>query len=446
MSSTSEAVIHLDGIGKCYRIYGNPQDRFKQALRDRFGAWRAASKDSLLYREHWALRDVSFTINKGEAVGILGRNGAGKSTLLQVIAGTIAATTGQVETNGRITAMLELGSGFNPEFSGRENVFHNAQILGLARSEIESKIDDILAFAEIGDFVDQPVKTYSSGMMMRLAFSVQTVLDPTILIVDEALAVGDARFQEKCFRKLRQLRDRGVSILLVTHDVNSVTSFCDRAILMEAGSVLTIGKPDAVAKHYLEVLYGNGSPAGNAQPVSIDEAVAQDDESSGMETENQTSTWADELAQTSGRFGNKKAEIVDVGIFTPDGERVAMVTSGQKYRIRQRVKFHDDVDYLSTGFMIRTVKSVDIFGVTNKSCGQSTLVYAKKGQIFDVSVDVDLWLGAGDYILHVANAGESGEQYDCVPSALTFTVLGTPNLFSTSIVNLNPTFNVTSTL
>ncbi|NDH69725.1 MAG: ABC transporter ATP-binding protein, partial [Gammaproteobacteria bacterium] len=210
MNSDNKATITLDRVGKCYRIFTNPQDRFKQALSDRFGQWLGRKTHHPLYREHWAVSDVSFNVMQGEAVGIVGRNGAGKSTLLQIIAGTLAPTVGSVQTSGRITALLELGSGFNPEFTGRENVIHNAQILGMTLVEIENKIDDILAFADIGDFVDQPVKTYSSGMMMRLAFSVQTVLDPRILIVDEALSVGDARFQEKCFRKLKHLRNNGV--------------------------------------------------------------------------------------------------------------------------------------------------------------------------------------------------------------------------------------------
>jgi lipopolysaccharide transport system ATP-binding protein len=438
MFSNSMPVVCLEGVGKCYRIYRNPQDRFKQALRERFGGWLGAQKGALLYREHWALRDVSFTINPGEAVGILGRNGAGKSTLLQVIAGTLAPTTGEVETKGRITALLELGSGFNPEFTGRENVFHNAQILGLTRSETESKIDDILEFAEIGDFVDQPVKTYSSGMMMRLAFAVQTVMDPTILIVDEALAVGDARFQEKCFRKLRELRDNGISILFVTHDFNSVTSFCDRAILMEGGCLVDIGEPEAIVKKYLKVLYSDDR---NSSPKATENEAASFNTSTPV-SGGYSAQVVENLKKASGRFGNGKVEIIAVGIFTPQDELVDALVSGEKYRIKQRIRVNEDLDYLSTGFVIRTTKSMDIFGVSNKSAGQNVHMHLRRGQVLDIVLDVDLWLSAGDYILLVANAGEDGVQYDCVQSAMQFSVIGTPAIFTTSVVNLCPVISI----
>jgi len=202
-------MIRLDNISKCYRIFENPQDRFKQALRDRMGHWLGARHDVPLYREHWALRDVGFEIAPGEAVGILGRNGAGKSTLLQIIAGTLTPTTGKVAIRGRVTALLELGSGFNPEFTGRENVFHNAQILGLSREDTENRFDAIAGFADIGDFLDQPVKTYSSGMMMRLAFAVQTSVSPQILIVDEALSVGTCSSRQNAWRVLIHLSMTG---------------------------------------------------------------------------------------------------------------------------------------------------------------------------------------------------------------------------------------------
>jgi lipopolysaccharide transport system ATP-binding protein len=275
MTQTTPA-ISLQNIGKCFRIYANPQDRLRQALRDRFGGWLGRPAHPPLYLEHWAVRDVSFTVEAGEAVGILGQNGAGKSTLLQIIAGTLAPTTGQVTISGRITALLELGSGFNPEFTGIENVIHNGQILGMKRAEIEVKLDDILAFADIGDFVHQPVKTYSSGMMMRLAFAVQTVLDPQILIVDEALAVGDSRFQEKCFKKIKQLRDDGVSILFVSHNANAITNFCDKAILMHKGNMLHFGTPGSTMKEYKNLLYGEHNPivSHKAQKTDITDEVS----------------------------------------------------------------------------------------------------------------------------------------------------------------------------
>jgi len=439
MQQDTKPAIQLSNISKCYRIFHNPQDRFKQALWDRFPAILKSKKPKQLYREHWALQEVSFEVLPGEAVGILGRNGAGKSTLLQIIAGTLSPTNGVIETAGRITALLELGSGFNPEFTGRENVFHNAQILGLSREEILDRFDEIASFADIGEFLEQPVKTYSSGMMMRLAFSVQTVLDPSILIVDEALAVGDARFQEKCFRKLRELRDRGVSILFVTHDVSSVTTFCDRAVLMEEGRVLNLGKPERIVHQYLEVLYSDQSAPRSNSSLDHKPEVASSTDAQGVGFVDECAAES-QLEYASGRFGNKKVEILSVGIFSLEGKMVSALVSGEKYKIKQRIRVNEDVTYLSTGFIIRTVKSVDIFGVTNKSSGHDCWMDLKNGQVIDVVVEIDAWLAAGDYILHAANAGEDGVQYDCIQSALHFTVIGTPKLFSSSIVNLTPDF------
>lgn len=260
--------IRLDGVGKCYRIYRQPQDRFKQAFFDRFRRVVGAAPGAGFFREHWALRDIGFEVGAGEAVGILGRNGAGKSTLLQVIAGTLQPTTGTVETQGRITALLELGSGFNPEFTGRENVFLNAAILGLTREDTEARYDEIAAFADIGDFIDQPVKTYSSGMMMRLAFAVQTAVQPSVLIVDEALAVGDMYFQVKCMARLKRLLDDGVSLLFVSHSIDTVRQLCSRAVLLDRGRMAESGPAAQVADVYQrELMLDRNAAAKTAAPA-----------------------------------------------------------------------------------------------------------------------------------------------------------------------------------
>lgn len=426
--------IHLESVGKCYRIYQNPQDRFKQALLDRVDAFWHRSHKRPLYREHWALRDVSFDIKPGEALGVMGRNGAGKSTLLQIIAGTLDLTEGRVTTAGRITALLELGSGFNFEFTGRENVFLNAQILGLSRAEAAERFDEIAAFADIGDFIDQPIKTYSSGMVMRLAFAVQTVLEPDILIVDEALAVGDTKFQAKCFRKIRSLRDSGVAILLVSHDVNAIVSFCDRAILMESGRLVDSGAPQYVAKRYMEVLYGEGG-----EPERADPAVTPDPDQA-------AETMAAALASVArGQAGNPKpyafgtgaVEILAVAITDEFGRPAELLNSGQKYWINQRIIAREEVFDLSSGIMLRNRHGIELFGFTNKTAGV-IIPHLEPGQIIDVSIAVTMWLSAGDYFLQVANAGPDGTQYDCRIDTLHFTVIGTPHLFTTSLVNLTP--------
>ncbi len=441
MRSQLPCPIRLDSVGKCYRIFQNPQDRFKQALRDRLYGAFGRGKPSPLYRDHWALRDVSFDVKKGEAVGVLGRNGAGKSTLLQVIAGTLNTTTGQVQTSGRITALLELGSGFNPEFTGRENVFLNAQILGLSREDVHERFNDIANFADIGGFIDQPIKTYSSGMLMRLAFAVQTALDPDVLIVDEALSVGDAKFQEKCFRKLQRLRDQGTTILFVSHDVNSVASFCDRALLLEAGQLIASGAPPDIAKRYIELLYGDQKKSGNS--------TKQNDENSSSAVSNaavpiEKAIGAADCApeQLEYRFGNGNVEILSVGIFDRAGIRTEVLVSGQPYLITQRVVANCTISNLSSGFIIRDKRGVDLFGITNKTA-KVDMPVVSMGTVFEVTIAIDMWLSAGDYFLQAANAGEDGVQYDCRIDAIHFTVIETSQLFTTSVVNLNPKLTVT---
>ena len=245
--------IKVESLSKCYHIYEKPQDRLKQSIYPRLQ--RLIGKTPKQYfREFWALKDVSFEIKKGETVGIIGRNGSGKSTLLQMICGTLNPSSGSIQTSGRIAALLELGSGFNPEFTGRENVYMNASVLGLSNQEIDARFNDIVAFADIGDFIEQPVKTYSSGMMVRLAFAVIAHVDADILVVDEALAVGDAFFTQKCMRFLRDFMKTG-TVLFVSHDTVSIKSLCNYAIWLEKGQVIQEGSPKEVCELYLEAFF-----------------------------------------------------------------------------------------------------------------------------------------------------------------------------------------------
>jgi lipopolysaccharide transport system ATP-binding protein len=247
--SSDNLAVRVQDLSKCYEIYDRPQDRLKQSIHPRLQRL-LGREPKTYYREFWALKDVSFEVNKGEAVGIIGRNGAGKSTLLQLICGTLNPTSGSVEVEGTVAALLELGSGFNPEFTGRENVYLNAAMLGLTQEKIDDRFDEIAAFADIGDFLDQPTKTYSSGMLMRLAFAVNTCVEPEILIVDEALGVGDAPFQSKCFKRLRQLIADGTSVLFVSHDISTVSSICSQALWLKNGRTELWGEAKKVAKDY----------------------------------------------------------------------------------------------------------------------------------------------------------------------------------------------------
>lgn len=255
MSSEAHS-IRIEGLSKCYHIYEQPRDRLKQFVLPRLR--RAASMSPKKYfREFWALRDFSLNVKQGETVGIIGRNGSGKSTLLQLICGTVAPTAGSIDMNGRVAALLELGAGFNPDFTGRENVRLNAAVLGLDPETIDRKFEEIASFADIGDFIEQPVKTYSSGMLVRLAFAVAINVDPAVLIVDEALSVGDFAFQNKCVQKLRQLRESGVTLLFVSHDLNIVQTICDRVLWLDRGAVLASGNPVEVCQEYQVAMLGN---------------------------------------------------------------------------------------------------------------------------------------------------------------------------------------------
>jgi lipopolysaccharide transport system ATP-binding protein len=249
-AKAGDIAIRVQNLSKCYQIYNAPRDRLKQFVAPRLQRM-AGQTPRQYFREFWALKDISFEIKKGETVGIIGRNGSGKSTLLQLICGTLSPTGGSVETNGRIAALLELGSGFNPEFTGRENVYMNAAVLGLSKEEVDERFDDIAAFADIGEFIEQPVKTYSSGMYVRLAFAVNILSNPEIMIVDEALAVGDMNFQAKCMTALTRIQERGTTVLFVSHDIGSLKSLCSRGIYLEHGVVQEIGPAGDVAEHYI---------------------------------------------------------------------------------------------------------------------------------------------------------------------------------------------------
>ena len=273
--TTSEhTAISVQHMSKCYHMYAQPSDRLKQAMASLLGRI-AGFKLPSYFREFWSLKDVSFEVKKGETLGIIGRNGAGKSTLLQILCGTLTPTSGTVQTNGRVAALLELGAGFNPEFTGRENIFMNASVLGLSDAEIKDRLEDIIAFADIGAFIDQPVKTYSSGMYVRLAFSIATSVDPDILVIDEALSVGDGSFSRKSFDRIIALRDAGKTILFCSHSLYQVEAICDRVIWLDGGQVQVMGEPAKAIVAYnamLSKLSGNGSLGLQANATSVSSA------------------------------------------------------------------------------------------------------------------------------------------------------------------------------
>ena len=344
-------LIEVEDVGKYYRLYDKPVDRLKSLLFARFGKSYG--------RKFWAVRGVSLQVGRGEAVGIVGRNGSGKSTLLQMIAGTLRPSTGSVRTRGRIAALLELGSGFNPEYTGRENVYLNASILGMTPAEVDARMDDILAFADIGPFVDQAVKTYSSGMFVRLAFAVAVNVDPEVLIVDEALSVGDVNFQAKCFRRIREFRDRGVSILLVTHDMSALTRFCDRAIVLEGGRVMGSGAAKGMVDLYKQIVVPNESAEGEKK--GTDSAASAATSAAGRRLRDGHATNAAVL-----EYGSKDMEIVDYGILDSKGRPVAVAVGGEEITIVVTAEVRREVKHPILAYAIKDVRGTEV-------CGTNTL-------------------------------------------------------------------------
>lgn len=452
MNAPMTPPIRLDAISKCYRIFQNPHDRFKQALLDRFQGVLGRKSASPLYREHWALRDVSFELQPGEAVGILGRNGAGKSTLLQIIAGTLEPTAGTVQTTGRITALLELGSGFNPEFTGRENVFLNAQILGLSREDALARFDDIASFADIGDFIDQPVKTYSSGMMMRLAFAVQTAVDPKVLIVDEALSVGDMFFQAKCMARISRLVDSGVALLFVSHDISTVRQLCQRAILLDGGVVRSMGAAATVSDQYVKLqLEDRNQSVRNAamktetllkstvDSNSADSSAFADTANSGM----QDIAFGQEAFQKRAqhhRVSNGDAEIINVQMLRK-GDHSADFDFEDEAAIRVFVRFAKDLSNLNLSIKIRTLQGTDVAFFDTRLQGEMSRHYqAGTNYLFEWKMNLPLL--HGNYALAVGLAhppevtGADWTFVDIVPHVYEFRLAPRKNGMIDAFVSL----------
>lgn len=361
---SSENAIEVSGLSKCYQIYDTPRDRLMQML---FGG-----KSKRFYREFWSLRDVSFSIPKGQVYGILGKNGAGKSTLLQIICGTLAATTGEARVAGRVSALLELGSGFNPEFTGIENIYMNAQLLGLTRAEVDGKLDKIIAFADIGDHVHQPVKTYSSGMFARLAFSVAIHVDPDILIVDETLSVGDAWFQHKSMARMRKLMESGCTVLFVSHSIDAVRALCDYAIWIDGGSLKMQGNVTEVTNAYMnDVFVEHNRLILEANDVAIHDEL----ESAEVARPAEVATNGQEeaaLIEAEQPANGAVLQVQAVQLFNAEGNPVDRIEQRDELLLAIDVKFHKALKNVSIGFLIK-----DQFG--QELTGESIFNTYRKG-------------------------------------------------------------------
>lgn len=455
---SSEAVrIRVEGLSKRYEMYSQPSDRLKQMVLPRMQ--RAMNRTPKNYfKEFWALRDVSFEVRGGETIGIVGRNGSGKSTMLQMICGTLNPTLGSISVDGRISALLELGAGFNPEFTGRENVLLSGLVYGIPENEVRRKFDEILDFSGIGEFIDQPVKTYSSGMYVRLAFAVAISVSPDIFVVDEALAVGDEAFQRKCLARIDKIRDSGATVLFVSHSAGTVVELCDRAILLEHGQMLMQGTPKEVVTTYQKLLYApperaaeirhqiisgfrrdnSGVRSGVSAGDLMGSAVAVD-AGSGIALENDAAYWEDGLESASVvHYEKRGATIQAPHLETLDGRKVNVVVSGRTYVYAYQVSVERTLSRVRCGMMIRSMTGVEVGGAAS-TLPQHALAVVDANGVLNVRFTFRCLLHPGVYFLNagvLAALGEGEEYVDRLIDAVMFRVMPSADRLATGFVDL----------
>lgn len=441
MSCNDELAVRVQGLSKCYQIYDRPSDRLRQFIIPRASAM-LGGQIKQYYRDFWALKDVSFEVRRGETVGIIGRNGSGKSTLLQIICGTLTPTTGTVETRGRVAALLELGAGFNPEFSGRENVFMNAALLGLTREQTEQRFDRIAAFADIGEFMEQPVKTYSSGMYVRLAFAVIAHVDADILIIDEALSVGDAVFTQKCMRFIRSFQAHG-TLLFVSHDMGSVQNLCQSSVWLGRGELLKMGPSKEVVESYLkytlqEVYGGDVKLGAAANPVSAvvetnsklaaeDVALANGPDAVTSVLDYGAKASVEPNLENAEGWKTGVAEVIAVELVRADSSSVGILEGGEKVLLTVKARTHEDLENPILGFLFRDRLGQDLFGENTLSFTSEHRRTLKKGDLFEAKFAFTLpMLPNGQYSVMASVADgtlHSNVQHHYLHDALIINVL-----------------------
>jgi ABC-type polysaccharide/polyol phosphate transport system ATPase subunit len=397
--------LRVESVSKQYRIYEHPGDRLKESLTR--GRWKR-------HREFWALRDISFEIEAGTTTGIIGPNGSGKSTLLQIITGTLEPTHGSVHHEGRIAALLELGAGFNPEFTGLENIYLNAALMGFSRSETQMRLAEIERFAEIGDFIEQPVKTYSSGMYIRLAFAIAVSADPEILIVDEALSVGDAVFQQRCLRRIKEMQEAGATILFVSHDSHALRALCSRAILLNAGRMEADDVPTKVLNRYQKLIMSREAAYEATQADSLE---ANEGDASAL--------WMDENQRPlryTYRHGDGSAEILSVEVMDAVHRPVEIVETGESLLLRVRARLNTDVDDLVCGFLIRNRLGIHVYG-TNTDIQQADFGPIRSGEVVEVVFAFNGWLGTGEFSITIGLHSAHGISFDWVDDVMFLRVV-----------------------
>ena len=435
----SANAIEVKGVTKIYRMYDKPIDRLKESL---------SLTHKCYHKDFYALNSLSFQVEKGQTVGIIGTNGSGKSTILKIITGVLTPTTGTVTVDGKISALLELGAGFNMDYTGIENIYMNGTMMGYTRKEMDAKLQEILDFADIGDFVYQPVKTYSSGMFVRLAFALSINVEPEILIVDEALSVGDVFFQAKCYRKMEEIRKKGTTILMVTHDMGSIIKYCDKVVLLNRGEFIAEGEAGRMVDLYKKILAGQldalkeelendysggmtgadetGGSAGNGQQEGNETGSAGN---AGNEAEHAGSKTGTKSHVSGGgghknglmkekitinanrtEYGDGRAEIFDLGLLDSRGNLTNLLLKGEMFTIRERIRFHAPLSCPIFTYTIKDKKGTELSG-TNTMYEGSDVKPVQPGDVYDVSFTQKMTLQGGEYLLSMSCTGFEGEEH-----------------------------------
>jgi hypothetical protein len=409
--------ISVQGVSKIYKLYDKPIDRLKEAV---------SLTHKSYHRDFFALSDISFDVKKGETVGIIGTNGSGKSTILKIITGVLSPTTGTAEVSGNISALLELGAGFNSEYTGLENIYMNGTMMGFSRQEMERRMDDILRFADIGDFVNQPVKTYSSGMFVRLAFALAINVDPEILIVDEALSVGDVFFQAKCYRRMEEMMQNGTTILMVSHDMGSIIKYCDKVVLLNRGHFVAQGEAGKMVDLYKKILANQTDELAEALIEEKKEALGLPVEATVSDKRMKDRMNLNPEVQ---EYGDGRASFEDFGTLDARGNVTNLLLKGEMFTIRERVRFHAPIENPIFTYTLRDKKGTDITG-TNTLFEGTEIKPVKDGDVYTVSFRQKMNLQGGEYLLSMSCTGyENGEHvvYHRLYNVLSLTVISNKN-------------------
>ena len=409
--------ISVQGVSKIYKLYDKPIDRLKEAV---------SLTHKSYHRDFFALSDISFDVKKGETVGIIGTNGSGKSTILKIITGVLSPTTGTAEVSGNISALLELGAGFNSEYTGLENIYMNGTMMGFSRQEMERRMDDILRFADIGDFVNQPVKTYSSGMFVRLAFALAINVDPEILIVDEALSVGDVFFQAKCYRRMEEMMQNGTTILMVSHDMGSIIKYCDKVVLLNRGHFVAQGEAGKMVDLYKKILANQTDELAEALIEEKKEALGLPVETTVSDKRMKDRMNLNPEVQ---EYGDGRASFEDFGTLDARGNVTNLLLKGEMFTIRERIRFHAPIEMPIFTYTLRDKKGTDITG-TNTMFEGADIKPVKDGDVYTVSFRQKMNLQGGEYLLSMSCTGyENGEHvvYHRLYNVLSLTVISNKN-------------------